>query len=102
METSTLTQLRQWLEKTGPDAELLRAALTMLKQHEAALPAPGRRLLQRHRAFTLPAAVLVVSTINDHLGAPLSGSRGRHPLHSMAESRDCHEDRAWRRRIRPG
>src|SRR3984893_10251954 len=89
-------------EAVTDQGQLLGSRLEQSQPHEAALPAPGRSLLQRHRAFTLPAAVLVVSTINDHLGAPLSGSRGRHLLHSMAESRDCHEDRAWRRRNRPG
>jgi transposase-like protein len=51
----------------------------------------------RHRALTLPAAVLVVSTINDHLGDPLVGSRGTHPLPSMAETRHGDEGHAGRR-----
>jgi hypothetical protein len=37
---------------------------------EAALVTPGGRLLQRHRARIAPAALLVVSTVNDHVREP--------------------------------
>jgi len=39
------------------------------------LVAPGRRLFQRHRAVIAPVAVLVMGTIDDHLGNSLSGAR---------------------------
>ncbi len=51
--------------------QLLFPWLEQSQPHKAALPAAGRRLLQRHRTFIASAAVLVVSTINDHLGTPL-------------------------------
>ena len=78
---------RQLMQAEGvPDlGQLLFLGLEQSQPHEAALPASGRSLLQRHRALIAPATILVVSTINDHLGDPLVGSRGRHPLPSMAE-----------------
>src|SRR6266571_6935622 len=58
-----------------PDlGQLLFPGLEQAQPHEAALPASGRSLLQRHRALIAPAAVLVVSAINDHLGAPSSAA----------------------------
>jgi len=52
-----------------------------LAEDQAALPAAGRRLLQRHRTLVAPAAVLVVSTINEHLGDPsaAAGADIRYP-----------------------
>jgi hypothetical protein len=40
MEAMALTALQLWLERVGPDKELLRAAQDMLKRHEAASPDP--------------------------------------------------------------
>jgi hypothetical protein len=48
-----------WLEQPQP--------------HEAALRGLRHRFLQRHHAFDVPAAVLVVSAINDHVWDPLVG-----------------------------
>jgi hypothetical protein len=48
--------------------QLLLSGLEEPQPHEAALGAPGRRLFQRHRALIAPVAVLVVSTVDDHLG----------------------------------
>src|SRR5260370_15595571 len=64
---------RELVQAEGvPDrAKLLHSRLEQSQPHKAALPAPGGGLLQGHGAFTLPAAVPVVSTINDHLGDPL-------------------------------
>jgi hypothetical protein len=52
-----------------PDlGQLLRLRLEQPQPDKSPLPTPGRRLLQRHRAFLLPAAILVVSAIDDHAG----------------------------------
>ncbi len=40
METTALIGLRSWLRKVGPDRELLGKALTMLKDHQDAVPDP--------------------------------------------------------------
>ena len=47
--------------------QLLFPGLEQSQPDKAALPASGRGLLQRHGAFVAPAAVLVVSAVNDHL-----------------------------------
>src|SRR6266699_1311744 len=57
----------RWLEQAQP--------------HEPALAAAIRRLSQGHRLSALPAAISVVSTVNDHLRASLSG-REQEPLQS--------------------
>ncbi len=38
MDSAALSGFRLWLRKTGPDKELLRAALAVLRRHEAAEP----------------------------------------------------------------
>jgi hypothetical protein len=40
MEATALVGLRAWLHKVGPDRDLLRAALKMLRDHQAAIPDP--------------------------------------------------------------
>jgi hypothetical protein len=78
---------RQLMQPEGLSypGQLIRVRVERPQSHKAALAAPGRRLLQRHAALPLPEAVLVVSTINDHLGNSLLNN-GRHPLPSMTES----------------
>ncbi len=68
---------RQLMQAEGvPDlGQLFVTGFEQSQPHEAALPAAGRRFLQRHRALIAPAAVLVIRTINDHLGTPLSPAR---------------------------
>ncbi len=79
--------------------QLLFPGLEQSQPHEAALPASGRRLLQRHRAFTLPAAVLVVRTVNDHLGDSLVWATGADIRYTAWRNppANCHQDRAWMR-----
>ena len=55
-------------------SQFLRLRLKQSKPDEATLPAASRRLLQRHRTLIASAAVLVMGTINDHLGTPLSAA----------------------------
>ena len=61
---------RQLMQAKGVTdlGQLLIRRLEQAQPHEAALSAPGRRLLQGHRPRTVPATVQVVGTINDHLG----------------------------------
>src|SRR5690348_17617092 len=64
---------RQLMEPEEP-AHLIHFRFTGLEQaqpHEAALVAPGRCFLQRHRTIVEPVAVLVVTTVDDHLGNSL-------------------------------
>jgi hypothetical protein len=65
---------RQLMQPEGVThlSQLVGPRLEQSQPHEAILAAAGGRLLQRHRAFLLPAAVLVMSAIDDHLG-PFSG-----------------------------
>ena len=55
--------------------QLLFPRLEQPEPDKAVLRAPGRRLGQRHRAFVAPAAVLIVSAVNDHLRGPPSLAR---------------------------
>ena len=67
---------RQFVQAEGLTAlsQFLRPGLEQSQPDETTLPAAGRRLLQRHCALIAPVAVLVMGTINDHLGTPLSAA----------------------------
>jgi hypothetical protein len=54
-------------ELPSPASASVISGLEQAQPDDAALPAPGRRLLQRHRAFVTPATVVIVSTVNDHV-----------------------------------
>ena len=74
---------RQFVQPEGLTdlVQLLDPRLEQPEPHESVLRAPGRRLLQRDRPLLLPAAVLVVSTINDHRGdsfAACASARSRY------------------------
>jgi len=79
---------RRLMQPEGvPDLrQLLFVRLEQAQPDKAALPAPGRRLPQRYRAFVAPAAIQVVSAIYIMSGILLVGSRGRYPL---LASRNC-------------
>src|SRR5260370_41917763 len=82
---------------------LLSRGLEHPQPHEAALRAPGSRLLQRHRAFVASAAVLIVSTVNDHVGDLLACCRDSYPLPRMAEpGEQTHAAGRHRRMAGPG
>src|SRR6185369_7788126 len=51
-------------------SQFLCPGLKQSKPDEATLPAASSRLLQRHRALIASVAVLVMGTVNDHLGTP--------------------------------
>src|SRR5713101_2183004 len=65
--------------------QLLLSRLEQPEPYEAALPAPGGCLLQRHRALVTPAAVQVMSAIDDHLGKPPCRQPGQTPATSIAD-----------------
>jgi len=44
MEATALCGLHLWLEKVGPDRQLLQDALTMLQRHESAVPDPAKAI----------------------------------------------------------
>src|SRR6516225_12011454 len=71
-------------EQLADLSQFLFPGLEQAQPHETTLGTPGRRLLQWHRALVAPAAVHVVSTVDDHLETPLSKGGGRHPLLSTA------------------
>ena len=73
--------------------QLIRVRIEQPQPHKAALATSGRRFLQRHGVLPLPEAVLVVSTINDHLGnSPVEQRQTSAPEHDGI--RDCPKDRA--------
>src|SRR5262249_21617906 len=74
-------------------AQLLFPGLEQPEPDEAALPAPGRRLGQRHRALLAPAAVLIVSTVNDHVREPPCWQPGLIPVTQHGRIRAGDEDR---------
>src|SRR5260370_13224522 len=63
---------RQLMQAEGVTdlGQLLFGRLEQSQPDKTALPGPGRRLGQRHRAFVAPAAILVVSKVNDHVREP--------------------------------
>jgi hypothetical protein len=54
-------------EQLADLSQLLSVGLEQAQPHEPALGPQGRRLRQWHRSHTVPAAVLVVSTVDDHV-----------------------------------
>ena len=59
---------RQFVQPEGLTdlVQLVHPRFEQPEPHESVLAALGRGLLQRDRPLFLPAAILVVSTINDH------------------------------------
>src|SRR5262249_8210468 len=79
-----LDRQRMQPEGVADLVQLVQARLEQSQPHEAALGDPGDGLLPRHPALIGPAAVLGVSPINDHPGAPLEAPDS-HPPQSMTE-----------------
>ncbi len=79
---------RQLMQPEGRThlGELVRVRLEKAQPHKAALAMQGRRLLQRDSVLRLPEALLVVSTINDHLGVSPCLSKRQTSAPSMTES----------------
>jgi hypothetical protein len=50
MEGNALFGFRLWLQNSGPDKELLRAALMLLQRHEAAVPDPANTIKAEYLA----------------------------------------------------
>jgi hypothetical protein len=67
IENPALGQFRYWLNNLGPNKELLRAGLTVLERHEAALPAPENAIKNAYLAYRADNSPQTFANVKDPL-----------------------------------